>query len=136
MNRWSEQSLSKYNTLNPLLKALASKVLEDWDCTILWGFRTKEEQDAMCDSNPPRSYTRFPKSKHNRYPSRAIDLCPYPIPDWETDEHVFRTFGGYVLGVAHCLGIPIIWGGDWDSDKDLNDQTFNDLVHFELKEGV
>jgi peptidoglycan L-alanyl-D-glutamate endopeptidase CwlK len=24
------------------------------------------------------------------------------------------------------------YGGDWDGDKDINDQTFNDTVHFEL----
>jgi peptidoglycan L-alanyl-D-glutamate endopeptidase CwlK len=26
----------------------------------------------------------------------------------------------------------IRWGGDWDMDNDLSDNTFNDLVHFEL----
>jgi peptidoglycan L-alanyl-D-glutamate endopeptidase CwlK len=26
------------------------------------------------------------------------------------------------------------FGGDWDGDKDITDQKFNDLVHFELIE--
>lgn len=26
------------------------------------------------------------------------------------------------------------YGGDWDSDKDIDDQNFRDLVHFELIE--
>ena len=44
------------------------------------------------------------------------------------------SFAGYVQGVAEQLGIKIRWGGDWDSDFDFKDQTFNDLVHFELRE--
>ena len=37
------------------------------------------------------------------------------------------------MRVAQDLDIPIRWGGDWDSDNNLNDQNFMDLVHFELK---
>lgn len=40
--------------------------------------------------------------------------------------------GGYVAGVADQLGTPVRWGGDWDGDEDFSDQTFDDLVHFEL----
>ena len=33
---------------------------------------------------------------------------------------------------AAYLGITNIhWGGDWDRDTEVNDQTFNDLAHFE-----
>jgi len=39
---------------------------------------------------------------------------------------------GFVLGIAHMKGIKIRWGGDWDGDTKMNDQKFNDLVHFEL----
>ena len=38
---------------------------------------------------------------------------------------------GLVLGIAAVFGIKIRWGGDWDSDNDLNDQKFMDLAHFE-----
>ena len=29
------------------------------------------------------------------------------------------------------MGIKIRWGGDWDSDTQVNDNKFDDLVHFE-----
>jgi peptidoglycan L-alanyl-D-glutamate endopeptidase CwlK len=60
-------------------------------------------------------------------------VAPYPI-DWN-DTKRFYHFAGFVLGVAKSskIAIPIRWGGDWDSDNDLNDQTFMDLVHWELK---
>ena len=30
------------------------------------------------------------------------------------------------------MNIKIRWGGDWDSDNIMKDQTFNDLPHFEI----
>jgi peptidoglycan L-alanyl-D-glutamate endopeptidase CwlK len=32
------------------------------------------------------------------------------------------------------MGIKIRWGGDWDSDGDINDNRFDDLVHVEIKD--
>lgn len=40
-------------------------------------------------------------------------------------------FGGYVCGVADELGIAVRWGGDWDGDREIRDQSFNDLPHVE-----
>ena len=62
----------------------------------------------------------------------AVDVTPYPVDFDNTDRHYY--FCGYVLAVAKQLGLDIRWGGDWDSDRETKDQTFNDLVHFELKE--
>ena len=70
----------------------------------------------------------------------AVDVAPYPL-DWK-NIHKFYLFAGFVLGIVEAINanphlndkIKIRWGGDWDSDYDLNDQTFNDLVHFEIKE--
>ena len=47
--------------------------------------------------------------------------------------HRFYNFAGTVQGVAKMLNIKIRWGGDWDSDNDLKDQTLYDLPHFELR---
>lgn len=32
------------------------------------------------------------------------------------------------------MGVTLRWGGDWDSDTEVNDNSFDDLVHFEIKE--
>jgi len=77
------------------------------------------------------SKLKWPNSKHNRYLSHAIDAAPYPIK-WG-DYKRFYHFGGFVKAIALNYNIDIIWGGDFDNDFDFNDQTFNDLVHFELK---
>ncbi len=72
----------------------------------------------------------YPHGKHNRKPSEAIDAAPYPI-DWD-DLNRFYYFAGYVKGIANEMGIKIRWGGDWDGDTILDDQTFMDLPHFEI----
>lgn len=119
----------KLNTCHADLQRLAHKVLEVHDCTVLTGFRGEHGQTTAFKTG--RSKTEYPNSKHNRKPSEAIDLVPYPI-DWE-DEKRFYYFAGIVMAIAHSLNIKIRWGGDWDRDNNFKDQTFNDLVHFELQ---
>lgn len=110
---------------------------------MLGGARGKQAQnDAFLNK---LSKLRWPLSKHNKTPSMAADVSPYPIPkkfgsENRNEYEKFRYFAFYVLGVADILlrmGLithQLRWGGDWDGDKDVNDQTFNDLVHFELAE--
>ena len=76
-----------------------------------------------------------PQSKYNKTPSLAADVVPWfknsPHIRWE-DREAFYCFGGFVLGVAAEMGLTIRWGGDWDRDEYLHDQSFFDLPHFEL----
>jgi peptidoglycan L-alanyl-D-glutamate endopeptidase CwlK len=51
--------------------------------------------------------------------------------DWK-DMKRFYYLAGIVKAVALARKVKIRWGGDWDGDHDFKDQTFNDLVHFEL----
>ena len=133
MSKFSRASVTKLATCDVRLQSVFHAVIERFDCTIVCGLRTRDEQsEAFRTGN---SKKKWPDSKHNVSDgllfSRAVDVAPYPI-NWK-DLDRFRLFGGYVLGTADQLGIALRWGGDWDSDKDLNDQTFNDLAHFELK---
>jgi len=33
------------------------------------------------------------------------------------------------------MGVTLRWGGDWDRDTEVQDNSFDDLVHFEIVEG-
>ena len=127
--KWSQHSESRLITCKPDLIRLANEVIKYTNCTVLCGFRDKREQEKAFREG--KSTVHFPYSMHNRYPSRAIDLAPWPL-DW-SDIRRFYYFGGFVVGVARELGIDIRYGGDWDGDMQVKDQNFNDLVHFELK---
>lgn len=112
------------------LQRLFQRVVEKYDCSILTGHRGEAEQNAAFYNG--NSKLRFPDGKHNELPSMAVDAAPYPV-DWK-DERRFKHFAGYVQGVAMMMGLDLRWGGDWDQDFDMNDQSFNDLVHFELRQ--
>lgn len=125
---FSSRSRMNLATCHPDLQRLFNEVVKDYDCTILEGHRDKKRQDEAFKNG--LSKLRFPVSKHNRYPSLAVDVIPYPI-DFSDVRRIYD-FGHFVCNTAHKMGIKIRWGGDWDGDGDTRDQKFNDLVHFEL----
>ena len=130
MANFSNKSIGKLTTAEDDLQRLFQKVVEKYDCTILCGHRTKEEQEKAFNSG--HSKVKYPNSRHNSVPSKAVDAAPYPI-DWN-DLDRFYHFAGYVRGIAESLGINIRWGGDWNGNFDLKDQNFYDLPHFEVVE--
>lgn len=129
-NRWSKESRSRRDECHPDLQRLADEVLRHWDCAITCGHRGQAEQEKAFRTGNSRS--RWPDGKHNKIPSLAIDMVPLVHGEQNWSTKVCRVFGGFVMGVAASLGISIRYGGDWDGDRDPNDQTLNDLVHFEL----
>lgn len=132
MPSFGTRSRRRLSTCHPDLQRLFNAVVKHFDCIILEGHRGKYRQNKLFDQGD--SEVRFPDGRHNKKPSKGIDAAPWPIPDWE-DLKSFYYFSGVVRGIARSMGIRIRWGGDWDSDNDLNDQTFNDLIHFELLDG-
>lgn len=128
MPNFSARSWAQLDTCHPDLRGLFSEVIRHFDCTVIEGHRGQDAQDEAFRTG--RSRVQWPNGKHNRQPSLAVDVAPYPI-DWQDVER-FYYFAGVVMGIARTRGIPLRWGGDWDSDTDVHDQTFMDLVHFEL----
>lgn len=134
MPKFSQQSEEKLAMAHRDLITLFRAVIKVIDCTIIETYRDQAAQNKAF--NEGNSKLKFPHGKHNHNPSLAIDAAPYPI-DWE-DTKRFYYFAGIVKGIAAQLKDqgkmthPIRYGGDWDSDNDLRDQTFQDLIHFEL----
>lgn len=138
MNKWSKKSAVKLASCHNDLQVLANVVLQVHDCSVLCGHRTEEAQNMAYYSG--KSKVKWPNSKHNTYPSMAIDLAPYQKgKDLFNRERVLH-FAGIVLGVADRLYLEgkmkhrIRWGGDWDMDNDFQEHSFFDGVHFELIE--
>ena len=136
MPKFSGSSHRKLETCDQQLQYLFCEIVKKYDCSVLYGYRSSEEQDELYRIG--RSQLKGGKSKHNKKPSLAVDVSPYPIPDnwgnkanWK-ERAKFYHFAGYVKGLADQLGIKIRYGGDWDGDNDFDDQSFDDLVHFEI----
>jgi hypothetical protein len=107
-------------TCHPLLQDLLNDVIKYRDCTILFGYRGRAEQEEAFKNG--RSKAHFGQSQHNFSPSLAVDSMPFPI-NWE-DIKGIHEFAGFVLGIAAEKGIPVRWGGHF--------KNFFDGPHFEL----
>ena len=133
MPTFSMSSIAQLQTCDIRLQRVMLEVVKLVDIKILCGHRTKEEQDKAVREGKSKLY--WPKSKHNSLPSRAVDIAPWyvhkPNIDWN-DTAGFIYVAGIVKGVSGILGFPIRWGGDWDQDNDQRDESFRDLVHFEI----
>lgn len=129
MPKFSEASKKRLATCHPDLQKIFNLVIKNVDCTVTEGYRSDEDQEEAYKKG--NSTLRAGQSKHNQMPALAVDVVAYPI-QWESSKRNYH-FAGYVKGIADALGIKIRCGADWDGDNDLDDQTFNDLVHFELK---
>ena len=131
MAKFGRTSTRRLDTCDIRLQRIFTVVVKHFDCSVLCGHRNKADQNKAFDEG--RSKLRYPDGKHNTYPSKAVDVAPYysgeGIP-WD-DKERFILFAGFVLGVATQMGINIRWGGDWKSDKKMNNKFF-DGPHFEI----
>ncbi len=96
------------------------------DCHIAWGYRGKEDQNALFKEG--KTNAKWPRSAHNRLElgkpcSKAMDLFRL------NDEGLAEFKKAYYLAIAQYLnkiGTKINWSGEWTKFKESN--------HFELEE--
>ena len=126
MFKFGKRSEKRLKGVDIKLQHILRRLIKIMDVTIIEGVRSQERQDELVKKGA--SKTKY--SKH--ITGKAVDLAPYPI-DWE-DRERFHYMGGMLRGIAHELDIKVRWGGDWDSDGEFKDNSFDDLVHIELKD--
>ncbi len=131
MPQFSKKSLDHLATCHPDLQRLFLEVVKHYDCSVICGHRNQKDQDDAVKNG--FSKTAWPNSKHNSMPSMAVDVVPFPLPEW-TKAKFFCHFAGFVQGMANRMGIAIRWGGDFNGDLNLENDKFIDAPHFELKE--
>ena len=120
MPYFSQRSRDRLLTCDSRLIAVCSDVIRHFDFSVMCGHRTREEQEkAVIDKH---SLLHFPYSRHNKYPSLAVDICPWP--SLYSDEEKFFELAGMMFYAAAERGIHIEWGGHWE--------TFRDLPHFQV----
>jgi len=122
MPSFSKRSADKLVTCDERLQILFNEVVKTFDCTILDGHRGEKEQNEAFNSG--RSKAKYPQSRHNSYPSMAVDCVPYPI-NWD-DLPRFHRFAGFVQATGIQMGIKVKWGGDF--------KGFFDGPHFQIED--
>ena len=129
MPKFGKRSLKGLSNCDKRLQKVFNEVIKTVDCSVLEGHRHQTRQDALYKEG--KTKVKFPHGRHNSLPSRAVDVCPYPI-DW-SDRERFHLFSGFVLGIAKSMGINLRWGGDWNQNWFVDDNKFDDFPHFELR---
>lgn len=134
MPKFSQKSLDRLATCHPDLQTLFNEVIKHFDCTISEGHRGQAEQDAAYAKG--NSKLKWPNGNHNAMPSNAVDAFPCPYDEKNLSR--FYWFAGYIMGIAEMLYIQgkikhkIRFGGDWNDNKDITDESFKDLFHYEI----
>ena len=124
MPRFGRTSKKRLEGVDTKLVDVLNELIKIMDVTIIEGLRTGERQKELLK----KGATKVKYSKHME--GKAVDLAPYPI-DWKNRDG-FHYMGGMIRGIAKQLNVKVRWGGDWDSDGDVKDNGFDDLVHVEI----
>ena len=131
--RFGTRSREVLATLDPRLQRVVTELLRYVDVSLIHGHRGKDEQNRLQAEG--KSKLRWPKSKHNTSPSLAVDLQPHPYP--RDEKKLFAglaLIAGLAIRIADEQGVRIRWGGDWNENGDVTDNTFDDLFHLEIVE--
>jgi peptidoglycan L-alanyl-D-glutamate endopeptidase CwlK len=142
MPAFGKRSQEKLDECEEYLRIVAAEAIKHFDFSIYEGHRSLRRQQQLFMDGKSKIDGITTKGNHNHLPSRAFDGAPYPI-DFD-DEHKakarFYMWAGVMFACEAMLkeqgrlpeGMRLRWGGDWDSDKSFEDQSFDDLPHWEV----
>lgn len=123
MPSFGKKSKERLEHLHPDMVKVMESAIKEQDFSILDTHRDAETQDKYFREG--KSQVMWPNSKHNAYPSLAVDICPWP-EQFKASEDRWIDLANCINKHADALGIPVRWGGDW---------LWKDYPHFELVEG-
>lgn len=141
--KFGKRSLDNLSTIEDDLKTILKELIKVYDFSIIEGHRSTETQKKYYREGKSTLDGVTRKSKHQSYPSRAVDLMPYKkgtnaFSGNELDNRRFYMMMGMLKVIAIRLKEEgkithsVRFGLDWDSDETFRDQTFHDLPHVEL----
>jgi len=135
MFKFSKTSRERLDTCDGALIQVMEDALRasDVDFGISEGHRSIERQQRLYNEGKSKIDGITRKGKHNENPSKAVDIYA-----WVNGANYDKENLCYIAGVVHAVaanhGLNVRWGGNWDRDNIIiTDQSFDDLVHFELK---
>jgi peptidoglycan L-alanyl-D-glutamate endopeptidase CwlK len=132
MRSWSNRSLSNLKGIHPDLRCVMDRALQEspHDFVVTEGLRTLDRQRELLRIGASTTMN----SRH--LTGNAVDL--YAWVDINRDGKVvfqemanprlLTNIAASIKAAALAEGIPVIWGGDW--------RTFKDMPHFELDRRV
>jgi peptidoglycan L-alanyl-D-glutamate endopeptidase CwlK len=108
MPSFSLESKNKLITCHPDLQRIANELIKEFDFSVRCGYRDKAAQELAVREGHSREH--WPHSKHNSFPSIAMDILPHPFSgDWH-DLGPFNNMLDRVERIAKAFGIKVRLG--------------------------
>ena len=128
MPKFSQTSQERLATCHPDLQAVCKELIKQYDFAVLCGYRGEKDQNDAYKKGT--SGVCYPHSAHNKTPSFAVDIVPYPL-DWNDlarfKEMIVRF--DTVANMLRAKGIiehKFVYGGYWPK--------WQDWPHIEIEE--
>ena len=136
MPSFGERSLKNLESCHLDLQDLLNEAIKHIDFSVIEGHRTTEQQKRYYAEGRSTLDGIIKKSKHQSFPSEAVDVLPYPselhgVNVWD-DKIRFALFIGTLKGIALQMGINLRLGMDWNNDTSTHDHKLVDYPHLEL----
>lgn len=127
----SNNSKKILSTCDEKIQKVINEAIKDTpvDFTVVCGHRGEKEQNEAFKNG--FSKLKYPKGKHNKNPSKAVDIVPYPKM-WDASKEEFEILAFHILATGKKLGIKLKWGNDWNMNGRSDDEKFHDSPHYEL----
>jgi len=140
MYKFGKTSAKRLLTCHIDIQTIMNKAIENSpiDFGVAEGERSVERQKELFDAGLSKIDGVTRKGKHNYSPSLAVDIYPFinGAADWDNETLSF--LAGFIHGIASQLleegkiSHAIRWGGNFDMDGEILEQSFDDRPHFEL----
>lgn len=131
MANFSKRSLSALSGVHPDLVRLMHAAIENppVDFTVVEGVRTQARQKELYAQGRTKpgnivTYSDGVKSKSNHQVKadnygHAVDIYPYYNGSVQVnDNKSLEKLAIHIKALAKCMGIKIVWGGDWKKPYD------------------
>ena len=146
MYSFGRKSKERLDTCHQDIQAILKEVIKYYDFSVLEGIRSDERQLQLFNDGKSKLDGITIKSKHQDKGdgvSMAVDIMPYKkgtnaFSGAISDKYRFYFLMGMVRMISAQMfdeGLithKVRFGLDWDSDDRFDDQSFNDLPHFEI----
>jgi peptidoglycan L-alanyl-D-glutamate endopeptidase CwlK len=132
MFRLGKRSLSRLEGVHPDLVRVVQSAIKATVCdfTVLEGVRSEERQRKLFQAGA----SKIMNSRH--LTGHAVDLGAYIDGEVRWDWPLYYQIAAAMMMASVEEGVPIRWGGDWDSDGEYDDEKWRDGPHFELPRKV
>lgn len=112
--KWGNRSKDRLSGLHQDLVRVMNEAIRrsPLDLTVLEGLRTQKRQRELFHSGASRTMN----SRH--LTGHAVDVAPLVNGKVSWDWPLYHRIAPAIKHAAENVGVPIEWGGDWESFKD------------------